>query len=138
MLMILHKTVRQENIHATVHKAEQIFFHVFILTLLSSELINVLELTRIENSDRLALSILWGIYALGLIVYGLQKQQKLLRILAFSIFGITLIKLFLYDMSAMSTIAKTIVMIVLGILLLASSFLYNKFKASKNETSSEG
>jgi uncharacterized membrane protein len=44
------------------------------------------------------------------------------------LFAVTLIKLFLYDMEDMSTIAKTLVMIILGILMLVSSFLYNKYK----------
>jgi len=34
----------------------------------------------------------------------------------------------LYDISNLSTISKTIVLIILGLLLLIISFLYNKFK----------
>jgi hypothetical protein len=36
-------------------------------------------------------------------------------------------------MAAMSTISRTIVMVILGALLLLASFLYNKFKAPKTE-----
>jgi uncharacterized membrane protein len=51
------------------------------------------------------------------------------------LFAITLAKLSLYDMSDMSTIAKTIVLILLGAILLIASFLYNKVKqkAPENE-----
>jgi uncharacterized membrane protein len=104
------------------------FIHLIILCILSNELINILDLTAVQNSDRLALSILWGVYALGLIIYGLSKDKKFMRIMAFTLFGITLIKLFFYDMPEMSTISKTIVMVILGALLLSASFLYNKFK----------
>ena len=44
------------------------------------------------------------------------------------LFGITLVKLFLYDIATMTTIGKTIVFVLLGILLLIISFLYNKYK----------
>jgi uncharacterized membrane protein len=78
---------------------------------------------------KLALSILWGIYSLGLISYGIWKKKSHLRIGAISLFAVTLIKLFVYDLQHMSTISKTIVFIALGILLLIISFLYNKYKS---------
>lgn len=71
---------------------------------------------------------MWGIYSLGLISFGIWKKQKHLRIFAIVLFGITLVKLFLYDISHLDTIAKTIVFVSLGILLLIISFLYNKYK----------
>jgi uncharacterized membrane protein len=51
-----------------------------------------------------------------------------LRIAAISLFTATLLKLFMYDLEHLSTIAKTVVMVALGGPLLAISFLYNKFK----------
>ncbi|RZL57792.1 MAG: DUF2339 domain-containing protein, partial [Pedobacter sp.] len=77
---------------------------------------------------KLGLSILWGIYSLFLISMGLAKNKKHLRIGAMVLFGITLIKLFIYDIAYLSTISKTIVFVSLGILLLIISFLYNKYK----------
>ena len=47
---------------------------------------------------------------------------------AMVLFGVTLLKLFLYDIASMNTITKTIVFVSLGILLLIISFLYNKYK----------
>ena len=44
------------------------------------------------------------------------------------IFGVTLLKLFLYDIVNASNGAKTIAFISLGILLLVISFLYTKYK----------
>jgi uncharacterized membrane protein len=76
----------------------------------------------------LGLSILWGIYALWLISLGIWKQKKHLRIGAIVLFGLTLVKLFVYDISHLDTISKTIVFVSLGVLLLIISFLYNKFK----------
>lgn len=111
-----------------LQKTERVLFHLVILTLLSSELVHILNTLSIHNSFKLALSILWGAYALLLIILGLWKNQKHIRLTAMVLFGITLVKLFLYDMAEMTTIAKTIVMMILGVLLLIASFLYNKYK----------
>ncbi|MGN7986991.1 DUF2339 domain-containing protein [Pedobacter sp. 22226] len=102
--------------------------YISLLWVISSELINILELSHSEASYKLGLSILWGIFSLFLISMGLAKNKKHLRIGAMALFGITLIKLFFYDIYALSTIAKTIVFVSLGVLLLIISFLYNKYK----------
>jgi uncharacterized membrane protein len=134
LLLIIYQNVRTTTLPPVMIKVERLFFHFIVLVVLSSELITLLDLARIEGSDRLALSILWGVYALGLIVYGLKKDEKFIRITAFVIFGITLIKLFFYDMAEMSTISKTIVMVILGAILLIASFIYNKFKAARHDS----
>lgn len=105
-----------------------LLLHIIAVWIASSELINLMDLARSEQSYKLGLSILWGIYALLLIVLGIWKKKKYLRIGAIVLFGITLIKLFFYDISHLNTIAKTIVFVALGVLLLLISFLYNKYK----------
>jgi len=108
--------------------AFDIILYVSILFVVSSELINWMDIGESEQSYKLGLSILWGVYALLLIVIGIWKKKKHLRIGAISLFGITLIKLFFYDISHLNTISKTIVFVSLGLLLLLISFLYNKYK----------
>jgi uncharacterized membrane protein len=103
-------------------------FYSTILWLASSELLNWMDIYNIQNSYKLGLSILWGIYALILIVLGIYKKKKHLRIGAIVLFAVTLVKLFLYDIANLDTVSKTIVFVSLGILLLIISFLYNKFK----------
>lgn len=109
-------------------------FKYFIpLIFLSDELITWLDIAGSKNVFKLGLSILWGIYSLLLISFGIFKQKIHLRIMAIGLFGIALVKLFLYDISHLDTIDKTIVFIILGILLLIISFLYNKFKGKISE-----
>ncbi len=102
--------------------------HIIFLAILSSELIAWMDLAGSTQSFKLGLSILWGLYALLLIIIGISKSKPFLRIIAIVLFGFTLLKLFLYDISDMNTISKTIVFVILGVLLLIISFLYNKFK----------
>ena len=130
-LMVINKRlVRLKYFNATARQAENLLFHFIVLVLLSSELIHWLDMARVENTFRLALSILWGAYALFLVVVGLSREAKSLRLGAIVLFAVTLLKLFVYDMEDMSTILKTVVMIVLGALLLIASFIYNKYKRS--------
>jgi uncharacterized membrane protein len=103
-------------------------FYVSILWIVSSELINLTDIFGYQDSYKLGLSILWGIYALGLIVLGIINRKTHLRIGAIVLFAVTLIKLFFYDIAELDTISKTVVFVSLGILLLIISFLYNKYK----------
>ncbi|MBL0331812.1 MAG: DUF2339 domain-containing protein [Chlorobi bacterium] len=109
-----------------------VVFDIFLITsllwIMSSELLNIFDLMKVTGSYKLWLSILWGIFSLTLIGVGIIQKKKHIRVMAISIFIITLLKLFLYDIIDLSTIAKTIAFISLGVLLLIISFLYNKYK----------
>jgi hypothetical protein len=102
------------------------YFSLWILA--SSELINLMDIFGYDNSYKLGLSILWGIYALFLIALGINRHKKYLRIGAFVLFAVTLAKVFFYDIAHLDTISKTVVFVSLGVLLLIISFLYNKYK----------
>ncbi|HEU4497061.1 MAG TPA: DUF2339 domain-containing protein [Flavobacterium sp.] len=103
-------------------------FSILLVWVLSAEMLIWIRAHNSWTNSKLGLSILWGILSLLLISYGIWKNRKHLRILAIALFGITLVKLFLYDIAALNTIRKTIVFVSLGILLLIISFLYNKYK----------
>lgn len=72
----------------------------------------------------LSLSIA-GFVQMGL---GMRLHQKVLRMISLSTFGLVLFKLVLDDLWAMPTIGKIIVFIILGLILLILSFLYQKLK----------
>ncbi|WP_026260480.1 DUF2339 domain-containing protein [Segetibacter koreensis] len=104
------------------------FFNLTFLTVISNEFIQWMDFAGYQNQYKLGLSLICGAYALTLIFFGIIKKKKHLRISAMVLFGITLLKLFFYDLASLSTISKTIVLVLLGILLLFASFLYNKYK----------
>ena len=123
-----HRLIRQKYLHRNIKIYLDLFTYLAVLWILSSELLQWLDLGGYKSSYKLGLSILWGTYSLLLIIIGIWKKLKYLRICAILLFGITLIKLSVYDISGMDTISKTIVFILLGILLLIISFLYNKYR----------
>lgn len=94
----------------------------------SSELIHWLDLYGRSANYKLGLSLWWGSCALGLIGWGIWQSRKHLRIAAILLFGLTLLKLFLYDLTGLDGLSRTIAFIGLGILLLIISFLYTKYR----------
>lgn len=118
-------------------------FHLTILVILSSELLNWTSMATADNQPyyRIGLSILWGAYALLVVALGIWKKHKHLRISAIALLGATLVKLFFYDISQLSGGVKTVVFVVLGALFLLISFLYNRYKdlitGSEEETSGQ-
>jgi len=74
------------------------------------------------------LPVLWGVLAFIFLILGIRKQIKELRIIALSLLGITIVKLFTYDISNVSETGKIIAFILLGALILVISFVYQKIK----------
>lgn len=128
LLVACHKYTRQDFIKWNLKITVDLLIHLTILWIMSSELINWMDIMEVGQPYKLGLSILWGLYSLLLIVLGIWKRKKHLRISAIILFGVTLIKLFVYDISNLGTISKTIAFVSLGILLLIISFLYNKYR----------
>ncbi|MBN1407002.1 MAG: DUF2339 domain-containing protein [Calditrichaceae bacterium] len=120
--------IHQDFIKKDFSTAFDFVLHGSSLWIVSSELIHWMDIFDSAQSYKLGLSILWGSYALFLIILGIWKKKRYLRISAIVLFGVTLLKLFFYDAAHLGTIAKTILFLILGILLLVISFLYNKYK----------
>lgn len=78
--------------------------------------------------DGILVSVLWIIAALLLFIAGFMLKISMLRFLSFSLFAITIIKLAAIDSMRFSTIEKIITWISIGAVLLAISFLYQKYK----------
>jgi uncharacterized membrane protein len=131
LLFSIYKYLNQDflkPVFKNVKMGFDLLLYTSILWIASSELISWMDIMKSSQSYKLGLSILWGVFALLLIVLGIWKKKKHIRIGAIALFTVTLIKLFFYDISDLDTIAKTIVFVSLGILLLLISFLYNKYK----------
>lgn len=123
-----YRYIKQKFIGLNLKKIFDVVLHVSIVWVLSSELLSIMNFSGNTHNYKLGLSILWGIYSLAIVAYGIWKDNAFLRIGAIGLFAITLLKVFFYDISHLDTIAKTIVFVSLGLLLLVISFLYNKYK----------
>jgi len=84
----------------------------------------------------LALSAIWTVLASAFIGVGLARDFAPLRFLAMALFGLTVLKVFLVDLSSLGGIYRILGFIGVGLVLLAVSFLYQRGrrKGSATET----
>ena len=122
------------NLKEEVKKNLEFLLHLVILWVASSELLHWTELYRSASNYKLGLTILWGSYALLLVVLGIFKRKKHLRISGIVLIGFSILKLFLYDTTHLDALRKTIVFVILGFLVLVASFFYNKYTNKIEET----
>ena len=72
-------------------------------------------------------SILWAVYAAGLIVVGFAVRRAVLRYAAMAILAVTLVKVFLVDMAGVNAIYRILSFLALGAVLVVLSVVYQRY-----------
>lgn len=121
------------NLSAKSKLKLELLLHLVALWVSSSELLHWTELYESSSNYKLGLTILWGAYAVLLLVLGLFKKKKYLRVSGIVLISFSVLKLFFYDITHLDTLRKTIVFVSLGVLMLIASFLYNKYTKEIDE-----
>ena len=85
-----------------------------------------MKFTNLKEMSSLVISVLWGLYALVLFVTGIIKESSHAKIAGFIMSSMTIIKVFFYDLSSLETTYRILSLVVLGIILLTISFIYQK------------
>lgn len=114
-----------------VFSAVAVGVNLYTLIALSLEVWDLFGRTQALGLERwlaqqLGLSVLWTLYAGGLIAIGLARRSPLLRWQALALFSLVVAKVFLYDMSSLDRIYRIISFLVLGLLLMGVSFAYQR------------
>ena len=86
-----------------------------------------------QLAKQLALSVIWTVYGGALLVFGIVKRELVLRVMALALLAVTIVKVFLVDLSSLKTIYRIISFVVLGGVLLAVSFLYQRYRKPLEE-----
>jgi hypothetical protein len=91
-----------------------------------------LELYRFTNQfmhriQTAGLSVLWSVFAVGLMLVGIWMRRKVYRIAAIGLLISTVLKVLAYDTAEVSTPYRILSCIVLGSILMAVSFLYHRY-----------
>lgn len=128
LLVMGTRIVRQYVSEPMLQQAWWLMVYTIVLGVVSYEYSNWTTVAAGAGQYAIGLSIIWGLFALALVIYGIRKKQKYVRLAAIVLFVITILKLFVYDLAGAGTLTKTISFISLGIILLLVSFLYNKYK----------
>lgn len=91
------------------------------------------EVKKIQSAEIAALTVFWSFYAIVLLAFGIKGKNRLLRLMGIGLFGVTIAKAFLYGFMAMQDVWRIVAFMILGVLLLAASFAYNKYKEKIKE-----
>lgn len=89
---------------------------------------NMLHLTGLEEESSAAFSISLSIAGFIQMSLGMRLHLKMLRMISLGVFALVLLKLVIVDLWLLPTVGKIIVFIMLGVILLVLSFLYQKLK----------
>ncbi|GAO44848.1 DUF2339 domain-containing protein [Flavihumibacter petaseus] len=100
--------------------------HLLVNQIFFSPTHSLSDLQRIYLKS--GLPILWGGCSFVLMWQGMRKKWKTLRIISLSLFTLTLIKLFVFDIRNISVAGKIAAFFCLGVLLLVVSFMYQRLK----------
>jgi uncharacterized membrane protein len=78
-------------------------------------------------------SAFWGLVALVSLYVGLKRGRGLLRVGGFILFGISLGKIFLYDLPSLSSVQRALSFLAVGAVLLLGGFFYQRLSAQFDE-----
>ena len=85
------------------------------------------------DTQHMALSLLWTLYATGLMLWGVRSGSAPVRWLGLALFSVVVVKVFFYDLSFLEPVYRIVSFAVLGLLLVVVSFFYQKRLAAERE-----
>jgi uncharacterized membrane protein len=94
----------------------------------SSETVDTVLDLGVRQQGQVLLSTLWSLIGLTGLIVGLRARLPALRTAALVLLLITVAKVFLYDLSTLTSIYRVISFVVLGVLLLAGAFAYQRLR----------
>jgi uncharacterized membrane protein len=87
----------------------------------------VLELS-VHQQGQVALSELWSLVGLAVLVAGLRTNIAPVRTAGLALLLVAVGKVFLFDLSTLTSVYRVASFIVLGLLLLAGAFAYQRLR----------
>ncbi|MBN2089367.1 DUF2339 domain-containing protein [candidate division KSB1 bacterium] len=82
----------------------------------------------VSNQQQLFLSAGWLFYSIFLLVFGIGRRLGNLRLISMILFGMTIFKIFIFDLSFLTSFHRIFSFIGLGVVLLVVSYLYHRYK----------
>ncbi|MGR8935504.1 MAG: DUF2339 domain-containing protein [Gammaproteobacteria bacterium] len=73
-------------------------------------------------------SILWSLFALGLVFAGIKRRVRALRLTGLILFAVVAWKVFFVDLARLEQLYRIVAFIVLGLLALGGSFAYMRYR----------
>jgi uncharacterized membrane protein len=89
---------------------------------------------NLRLAEQVAISVFWAIFAVAAVLGGFRLQTAALRYFGLALFGITLAKVLLVDLSQVSSGYRFVSLIGVGALLLGTSVVYGKLGPRASES----
>ncbi len=104
------------------------YFQKDIAGLLPPTGIITAEMGRLQNLQQMSISGVWLLYTGALMAIGIWRKYSGMRFVAIGLFGITILKIFIYDLSFLETSYRIVSFGTLGLILLGVSYAYTKYR----------
>lgn len=98
-----------------------------------AEWIGSADVTTLFQRGHTGVSALWGVLGLALLYVGLTRRLPGVRLGGFALFGVSLAKLFLYDLAFLSSVTRALSFLAVGAVLLLGGFFYQRLSAGLEE-----
>jgi uncharacterized membrane protein len=114
-----------------------IFANFLTLWLLSFEIWNFFDYRALngmassaaQNAQNLSLTGIWLVYAVVLLVVGIARRSRAVRLGGLALMALSILKVFMYDVFKLETVYRIIAFVGLGILLLVGGYLYQRYSS---------
>ncbi len=81
-----------------------------------------------QNAQQLSLSVFWMVYALAAVLVGIGKRIRIVRLFAMGLLFLSILKVFLLDLSFLEQPYRIVSFFGLGVILLLVGLLYTRFE----------
>ena len=92
-----------------------------------------LAVSELRNAQNLALTALWGGYAALLLIAGIVRRSRPVRLAGLGLLALSVLKVFGYDVFALERAFRIGAFIGLGVILLAAGYLYQRYSRTIRE-----
>jgi uncharacterized membrane protein len=101
---------------------------VYLPSILIVDLTTTGEEFEPGQTPQVLLSTFWALTGLTAFVFGLVRDDRRFRLGGLALLGVAIAKVYLYDLAALSEIFRVLSFILLGLLLLAGAFAYQRIR----------
>ncbi|NVM64383.1 putative membrane protein [Mucilaginibacter sp. SG538B] len=136
--LLFYRVIRlcQQNMNEGLKKAFTWVLSAGVVLFLSFEvslMSNLLFFSKANSIDQIetvyvktGLPVLWGLLSFALMWLGMRYKLRVMRVASLTLFSLTLLKLFLFDIKNIPVWGKIAAFFCLGVLLLIVAFMYQR------------
>ncbi len=78
-------------------------------------------------------TIAWALFALGLLILGIWRRNRAVRLAALALLSVTLLKLFLHDLASLDSLYRIGALVAVAVIAIFASFVYQRFLPSSHD-----